>query len=232
MAKTKEDRSRNLKLLLYPDNSSHVAALDKIQHDSQYACHIGIRHVSIEGSKEHWHIYLCFDNPRFVRAVAADLGLVSDLGEPDTQFVRTISGRLDNALVYLTHCNCPEKEQYSFEDLFGAVDLIERTKKACLKYQRKEMDMSDAIVGCLDYIRRYDGVLSMTNFGYWVCSSPYFRAASSGIVRAAIEEHNRQLFDIARKEWLMRIENSNERYQAMLENPELMFSEWEGDLPL
>lgn len=229
MAKEKKEKSRNMKLLLYPDNPHHVKVFMNIQ-DSNYA-YIGIKHAAIEGGKEHWHIYLCFDNPRYTASVAAELQLVNDLGEPDTQFVRAISGRFENALVYLTHCNCPDKEQYSFDDLFGVADLIERTKKACLKYQRKDMDMSDAIIGCLDYIRRTEGVISMTDFGYWVCRSAFFRAASSGIVRAAIEEHNRKIYAASQREWISKIEDSQERYQALLAHPDIDFSEWEGDLP-
>lgn len=222
-------RSRNIKMLLYPDNPAHENAISSIMNsDLQY---VGIMHVGTEETKPHYHIYLCFDNARSCASVAADLGLMSDSGEPDVQFVRPITGRLDNALVYLTHLNTPEKEQYSVSDLIGTGSLIDRYQKAATKYLSKQLDMSDCVLAILDWIQQHEGVITMSAFGRWVCCSPYFRGASSGIVRGAIQEHNQRIYDAQRKKYIEMIQDGQERLQALIAAPELDFAEWEGDLP-
>ncbi|MBQ8921413.1 MAG: hypothetical protein IJ060_04535 [Oscillospiraceae bacterium] len=220
-------KSRNMKLLLYPDNEAHALAFSRIQDDLNVPF-IGILHHD-GSSKDHWHVYLCFQNPRYCSAVAQELGLVLDSGEGDTQFVRPITGRFESALVYLTHTNTPEKEQYSAADLIGDSELIEQQKKACLKYRRKELDMSDSVLGILAWIQQQEGIISMFQFGMWVCNSPYFRAASSGIVRGCIEEHNKKIYEATQRDYIRHLQSSQERLNAMIDNPQIDFGEWEGD---
>lgn len=207
-------KTRNYKFLLYADNGQHMSILDRIREGDPETFngayeYIGIAHVLPDGQggvimegegKMHYHVYLVFPSPRHVRSVCSALGLIGDDGLPDVQFVRPITGRFDNALVYLTHTNAPDKEQYTSDALFGSANLILRQKQACLKFARNEVDYSDSIIGCLDWIAEQDDqIIHITDFARWACSSRFFRGSSSPLVRAAIDEHNVRIYN-ARKD--------------------------------
>ena len=142
MLRTKEPaKSRHIKYLLYEDNDSHMQALEKIKADN--FPYIGIRHhiLDIDGNeitedsgKPHFHIYQEYENPMFPTACAKRYGLFDDSGKVSTQFCRTVSGRFDNALLYLTHLNAPEKELYTESDLFGWSVLLRAYQTAALSF--------------------------------------------------------------------------------------------------
>lgn len=208
-------RSRNYALLLYADNASHMRALEYIK--TLYPAHVGIAHklldddgqVILEGEgKLHYHVYLLFENPVWLTSICKKLELVTDLGEPDTQFIRPITGRLENALVYLIHLRNPEKEQYQLSDLFGSPVCIQQVCVAVEKDLRKQCDITDAIQGCLDWIVHQDDVIQVNVFARWVIHSPYFRAASSWLVREAIREHNEKIYASFRKSHIESISSS------------------------
>ena len=118
-----DDRSRYFKLLLYPDNAQHKLLIDNILRgyyifdESTVWDYIGILHTSFDDDgkpeKPHYHFYLCFKYAMRTVALCRRFGFFTDAGMPDDQFVRVITGDFDNALVYLTHLNCPDKEQYT-----------------------------------------------------------------------------------------------------------------------
>lgn len=205
MAGKKKDanvRSRYFKLLLYADNPVHVAALETLRQI--YPSHIGIWHkqydddgdVIIQGEgKLHAHICLAFDNPVWVSSVCKKIGLMRDDGEPDTQFVRQITGRFDNMLVYLTHTCCPDKEQYTFEDLFGSQLLIDQQRRACARYLSKQIETPDAVRGLKCWISQQDGIVSASMIIDYVTENlRFFKAASHPLIRAYIDEHNRAFY--------------------------------------
>lgn len=190
-------RSRYFRVLLYPDNEIHAAAIDQIKNG--YADeYIGITHTEQDGEKEHQHFVLLFDNPRKTFTVCQMLGLVDALGMPDDQFVRAIvkkqkrkvDQQLKDCCVYLTHRNAPEKEQYEVSQLFGSQSRIKWTAKQVLKYESNEFDMPDCVLGVLDWISSQDDIIKVYSFGRWLCNSPYFKANNNRIVWAAIKEHN------------------------------------------
>ena len=129
-----EDRSRYVKLMLYPDNPLHKSLIDRIlSHDlilfekTTVWTYIGIIHnpnSEIEGIKTHYHIYLSFVNPMAIKSLCRRFGFFTDVGDPDDQFVRVISGKMEDAMPYLTHLNAPEKELYPDSALFGDSCLI------------------------------------------------------------------------------------------------------------
>lgn len=142
MSRTKEPiKSRHIKYLLYEDNEQHMEALERIKGD-KYA-YIGIRHhivdmdgneITEESGKPHFHVYQEFDNPVYTSSCARRYGLLDDSGAPSVQFCRTVTGSFDNALVYLTHLNAPDKELYSESDLFGWSCLLRRYQTAALSF--------------------------------------------------------------------------------------------------
>lgn len=194
-------RSRYFRVLLYPDNELHQKAFETIQQKWANEF-IGIIHKEQDGEKEHIHIVLCFKNPRVTSSVCNVLGFVDPTGLADDQFVRAIvkgqSRKVDQQLksccIYLLHKNAPEKEQYEISDLFGNKDMIAFTRKECIKYDLKEIDMPDSVQGILDWISSQDDMISAVSFGRWLCNTPYFKANNNKIVWAALKEHNLRIY--------------------------------------
>lgn len=201
-------RTRNFKLLMYPDNDTHLNVMDALSQSlgDLYTNNrpevLGIKHeiISDDGlpliagpGKTHYHYAVCFQNPVFYHAFVKKLGLVTDLGEADTQFVRPLEKRVSDFLLYLLHVKYPEKEQYSVDQLFGSERLRADAVRSLIRFQRSEVDYPDAVTACLDFfdsLENKDKIITYSAFGRWVCRSPFFRASSSPIVRQALEEHN------------------------------------------
>lgn len=223
MAKTKKPekvQSRNFKLLLYPDNEQHVEVLSKVKE--LFPDHIGILHDLNPERKPHYHVGFTVGNaPMELGTICRKLGFVNDLREPDMQFVRVLDGRMDTFLVYLTHMDDTSKEQYPSTSLFGSNVMLMQWGRAATRFQRNEFDMSDCIIACLDWIRgRYDQVISITSFTRWICNTPYFKASSSPLVRACIEEHNNRIYNASRADYIRNLSESAEKHAAILQYPE------------
>lgn len=195
-------RSRYFRVLLYPDNPSHAAALEIIK-DRYANSYVGIVHRAIPDiEKEHIHIVLWFDNPRRTESICRVLGFVDPTDLPDDKFVRAVvksakrrsDRQLRDCCIYLIHKNAPEKEQYDISDLFGSPDLIEWVRKQVIKYDLHELDMSDSVMGVLEWISHQEGYISAVSFGRWLCQSPYFRANNTRIVWAVLKEHNVKIY--------------------------------------
>ena len=215
MKKPEEIKTRVFKLLLFADNPHHMRILHRVQR--LYAdSYVGIWHTLhddrgqelITGhGKKHAHVILNLDNPVYWRSICRKLGFVAAEGEPDYRFCWAMGYRftdhlerrsesLKGAYEYLTHTNAPLKEQYDASQLFGSSALVEDASAAILGYQMRNMTMSQAVVMALNWIREQEGkVIKMSAFGYWICNTPYFKAASSSVVRIAIQEHNQLVYD-------------------------------------
>lgn len=180
--KNEEKKSRYFAILLYPDNELHCSILGRISN-SEFN-YIGIWHEGLDGGKRHAHVFLAFDNPRRASVLAAELGF------PDDQFCRALFGQFSNSLLYLVHANSPDKEQYTPSDLFGSPSMLKRFDKVYIRFLRSDVDMSDAVQGCLDWMSTQSGYISYIAFARWACSSPYFKGAAHPLCRLALEEHN------------------------------------------
>lgn len=149
-----------------------------------------------EGSgKRHAHLVLRFPNPVWWSAIAKKLGFVLLGGEPDYQFIRALKyddtrETYESFLVYLIHKNQPDKEQYDLRDLWGSPEMCQDAARAVLHYENRKIEMPDAVLECLRWISLQNKFISYTEFGFWACSNPWFKGASSPIVRAALDEHN------------------------------------------
>lgn len=222
MAKKKPEnvQSRNFKLLLYPDNPQHMEVLHQVKQ--LYPDHIGILHNANPERKPHYHVALTVGAaPVQVGTLCRKLGFVTELLEPDLQFIRVLDGRMDRFLVYLTHMDDPAKEQYNASDLFGSNKMLADFGRAATRFMRNEFDMSDCVIACLDWIRsRYDQVISMTSFARWICNTPYFKASGSPLVRSCIEEHNQRIYNASRAAYIEDLADSAEKHAAILQYPE------------
>lgn len=228
-------RSRYFRVLLYLDNEQHLAAAETIrtQYEHDYLC---CKHTGYDGEKDHVHYVLWFDNPRSTETVCRVLGFVDPLGIPDDQFVRAIVKKQENkvdrqlksACIYLVHANAPEKEQYPVSALEGDKDKIAWTCQQIVKYERNSLDMSDCVLGILDWIARQDDFIRVAYFGRWLCGSPYFKANSNRIVWAAIREHNLRIYQSKQPSefgGLDTCENFRELTQAEWDSMQLIYGE-------
>lgn len=75
-------RVRNIGLILYPEDNSHMLALDYIKHN--YENYIWILHnrdlkENGEIKKEHFHVLLHFPNARTISTLSKQLGISENL---------------------------------------------------------------------------------------------------------------------------------------------------------
>lgn len=194
--KNVDARSRYFRVMIYPDNEQHVKALEMLKEYAED--YVGITHEAQDGEKEHMHFVLLFKNPRVTSTVCKALGFVDPLDMPDDQFVRAIvkqqkrkvDQQLKDCLIYLTHRNAPEKEQYECTKLIGSPEYIKYTMKIVQKYESAEFDMCDSVNGILDWIASQDGIIKAYTFGKFLTKSPFWKANSNKVVWAALKEHN------------------------------------------
>lgn len=127
---TNKVKSRNWKLLLYPDNEYHVNILNYIRKEYSYLCvyhNKDLKDVETgEVKKAHYHVYIVFGGPRWntsiVDEICSVLGFdVSCLAN----FIRPVPNE-SRFLRYLIHKDSPAKFQYDPSNVEGTPDLLER----------------------------------------------------------------------------------------------------------
>lgn len=125
MAETKW-RDRKYLLLLYPDDPTHKACMEKLdQGGYRYAAILHDSDKWEEGDedlgnhkvgsmkKDHWHVVLKFPQAKWSTALVNELGIKAN-------YIRKCNN-FDGALLYLVHEGCQEKHQYEFERVFGSL---------------------------------------------------------------------------------------------------------------
>lgn len=174
-------RGRVHMLLLYPEDSSHVSALQFIEQNYDYAYILHDRDNDEDGviKKAHYHVVVRFANATWNTAIAKELGITDNY----VQQARNI----DNSLLYLLHYNDKDKTQYDFDEVKGP--LKQRLVQALNNVNKNE---GEKVGELIDYIKGYRGKIYFTDFatycavnGYW---SEFRRSAS--IFIKIIEEHN------------------------------------------
>lgn len=142
--------SRNYKLLLYPDNLSHVSALEIIK--STYDKYVYILHdrdvkEGGEDDKPHWHVFLILPTEKHLEQLAAFLGI-------ESRFCQVNFGSRVPALRYLIHKDHPSKFQYSEDDVIGTVKGLSAFQSAI--NVGKSVDESEQALVILEYIYSID----------------------------------------------------------------------------
>lgn len=178
-------RNRNFRLELYPDDATHVKALEKIKNEYDYAAILHDKDVKEDGElkKPHYHVVLKFKNPRWNTALADDLGITENYIMKCDNFIK--------ALQYLIHYNDLDKYQYSIEEVFGIF------KKQLFKsIQNDGKDENQKASELFDFIEQYDDFLDIPTFGRY-CQSvgmwDVFRRATMIFIKT-IDRHNELLF--------------------------------------
>ena len=111
VSKMKQNRSRNIGLLLYPEWDNYNDILTKVlPYPHAYIVHdkdLKETEEKKKKKKRHTHAYIQFDNARSFQSIAKWLGI-------EERFVQGISNR-NSYLRYLVHLDNPEKYQYSWD---------------------------------------------------------------------------------------------------------------------
>ena len=179
--KLEKYRSKTYCLLLYPEDATHLVAIDKIRKSYDYAMILHNKDIEIDGTlkKEHYHIVLRFDNAVWNTALAKDLGIAENYIQDTRKF--------DRALLYLIHYNDTNKAQYTIEEVEGS--LINRLKEIINKAEKSE---GEKVYELFKYIESCDYILSTKEFGKWCAENGYWAEYRRGasIFHRVIDEHN------------------------------------------
>lgn len=123
-------RSRNFALLLYPEDPTHTACIEKLEQGGyNYAAILHDKdtwsandsdfdpdkHTDGELKKEHFHVVIKFQNPKYDTGLASELGIARN-------YIRDIKN-LDKALLYLVHEGYPDKYQYDIDEVAGSLKV-------------------------------------------------------------------------------------------------------------
>ncbi len=139
-AKTGKYRSRQMLLLLYPENRTHVEVLERVKstYDCLYITHDKDVTEDGEVKKTHIHVFLSFKNAKWNTAVAEELGL-------ELRFIEDIRSR-EAALQYLVHYNEENKHHYAFDELEGSKALKRQLEASIKKNELSPEEIFSEIV--------------------------------------------------------------------------------------
>lgn len=184
-------RCRNFDLLLYDEDETHRACLDKLATGYKY---IAIKHDKDRWSeddnipdgvkagelkKAHWHVIIKFPQARWNTAVASELGIALNYIQ------RCVS--YEGSLLYLVHHGMPHKHQYDPSECIGT--LLKDLEKAldC------ETDLNERVMDVLDILDERP-CWTTRAFLSEACSRKRIGEALrlGGLVSSLIAEHNHE----------------------------------------
>ena len=183
--KSTKFRDRKFALLLYPDDDSHMKALETIKKSYDYACILHDKDTDENGElkKSHYHVLIRWQgNVRWNTSIASEL----EIAENYIQKVKNF----DKALEYLIHLNDADKYQYTFDDVTGTMNT--RLKQLMSQSDKSE---GEKVVELIEYIENQEGHISIKDFSKYCAVNGYwseFRRSGS-IFLKVIEEHNRKV---------------------------------------
>lgn len=177
-------RDRKFCAVLYPEDPTHVACMEKLLSGGyNYAAILHDKDVYEDGDhkgelkKQHWHVVLRFKNAVWNTAVAKELGI-----EPN---YLQACGNIDGALAYLVHYGYDDKAQYDLEQVRGPLSVR-------LASLLTDSDESTRAMNIFDIIRNSPGIVTYTEIFEKVCKAGLygdFRRMGTGVM-ALINDHN------------------------------------------
>lgn len=170
-------RSRCWMLLLYPDDPILNKCLVELLPSSGFD-YVGIKHDK-EG-KEHFHVVLCFHNPRNANGL-------TDVLEIEARWVRPWD-RKNKAFRYLCHKDNPEKFQYDIDALFGSLtdDAIKACKKDSAESETGDVKEILSLLNSIDHYVSFGEFISLVaERNLW---SSFRRMGAMGT--RLVDEHN------------------------------------------
>lgn len=180
-------RDRKFCALLYPEDSTHVAAMEKLKTGGYtFAAILHDKDVYEDGDnkgqlkKPHWHVVIKFSNAVWNVPTAKALGI-----EPN--YLQQCSS-LDGALLYLVHEGNTDKHQYDLNEVFGVL----KTRLASLL---ADDDEGTRALTIFNLIRNSPGIVTYSEiFEKAVKAGLYgdFRRMGTGVMWL-INDHNNEL---------------------------------------
>ena len=186
---SEKNRCRNFDLLLYDEDPTHKACLDKLATGYKY---IAIKHdkdVWTEDDnipdgqnvgdykKAHWHVIIKFPQARWNTAVVAELGIAQNYIQ------RCVS--YEGSLLYLVHRGMPHKHQYDPLECIGTLTKDLEKALDC------ETDLNERVMDVLDILDERP-CWTTRAFLTEACSRKRVGEALrlGGLLTAVIAEHN------------------------------------------
>ena len=183
-------------LLLYPEDTSHMLALEKIKLSYDYALILHNKdvftpedellnpeHKSGTLKKEHYHCVLRCKNAQWNTSICNDLGIKENYIEETKS--------IDNALLYLIHFNEPNKTQYDLNEVKGP--LKNKIKELINKVDKSE---GEKVSELITFIESLDHPITIKEFAFFCANNGYwseFRRSATIFCRI-IDEHNTEFY--------------------------------------
>lgn len=149
MSDLQKFRDRKFVAVLYPEDPTHAAAIERLKSGGyNFAGILHDKDVYEDGDhqgetkKAHWHLVLRFKNAVWNTAIAKELGIEPNYLEA--------CGNVDAALLYLVHFGNEEKFQYEYESVFGPL-------KVRLATQLAEPDEGSRVLSIVDIVDNAPG---------------------------------------------------------------------------
>lgn len=188
MSDSQKFRDRKFVAVLYPEDPTHAACIEKLKQGGyNFAAILHDKDVYEDGDqkgeikKAHWHIVLRFKNAVWNTAISKELGITANYLEACKD--------VDSALLYLVHYGHNDKFQYEYEAVFGPLGLKLATLLA-------DTDEGTRVLNILEIIENSPGPI-----GY---SELLKKAVSAGLyadlrrmghfATALIREHNYEVY--------------------------------------
>lgn len=163
MSESSKIRDRKYVAVLYPEDPTHSACMDKLlQGGYNYAAILHDQDVYEDGEhqgelkKPHWHIVLKFKNAVWNTSVANELGI-------EQNYLQQCKN-VDAALLYLVHYGYDDKAQYDLEKVFGPLQVR-------LSTLLSDSDESTRVLTIYDMIRNSPGIVTYTEIFEKACKS-------------------------------------------------------------
>lgn len=190
-------RHRNHALLLYPDDPTHVKAVEIIQQSFDFALilhdkdvydkgdeELNPQHVAGTIKKPHWHVVLKFKDGVWRNALAKQLGI-------EANYIREVK-KFDNALLYLIHYHDTDKAQYEAKEVKG--NLAIKLRELVNKMEKGE---GEKVYELITWLENDDTTVSVTDFAKYCALNGYWAEfrRSGAIFCKIIEEHNKSVVE-------------------------------------
>lgn len=130
-------RIRNIGIILYPSDNSHMLALDYIRHNFEnYIYILHNRDFKEDGQikPEHYHVILHFPNARKTSTISKQLGI----DEVYFYYIKSLNGQLR----YLIHYDDDDKTRYETDEVKGTLYMLGKFKKSFRDSQDETSDVS------------------------------------------------------------------------------------------
>lgn len=174
-------RGRNIGLLLYPDDKSHMQALETIKTEYEHAYILHDKDCDDDGvlKKAHYHVIVNFKQARWNTALAKELDI-------KTNYMQQIKNN-DAMMEYLIHLNDEDKHQYDVSEIKGTM------KQKCIKVINNDgKDECVKVIELIEYIDSNKHYITYRSFAHWCASQGYWDIymRSASIMNNIIKEHN------------------------------------------